>query len=414
MDDTMELDVEHIRKDFPMLGKTMHGKPLVYLDSGATAQKPNAVIDAITNFYRDHYGTVHRAVYALAQHSTEEYQKARKKVQHFLHAEKEEEIIFTRGTTESINLIAYSFGKAFVKPGDEILISAMEHHSNIVPWQLLCEDRGAILKVIPMNEKGELLLEEYKKLLTPRTRLVAITHISNALGTVNPIAQLINMAHTVGAKVLVDGAQSAPHMTLNVQELDVDFFVFSGHKLMGPTGIGVLYGKANLLNQMPPYQGGGDMIETVTFEKTTYHALPLKFEAGTPMIAEVLGLGAAIDYIQSIGLDKIYAWEQELLAYATSELKTVPGLSIIGQAAEKGSLISFVIEGLHPLDIGTFLDLRGIAIRTGHHCAQPVMQFFKIPATARASFAFYNTKDDVDALVSALKHIVKLLKPSSA
>lgn len=404
------LDVQRLRQDFPMLGKTMHGKPLVYLDSAATAQKPVAVIDAITSFYHDHYGTVHRAVYQLALKSTEEYQRTRQKVRAFLNAAKDEEIIFTRGTTESINLVAYSFGKAFVKPGDEILISAMEHHSNIVPWQILCEDRGATLKVIPMNERGELLLEEYAKLLNPRTRLVAVTHVSNSLGTLNPIKQIVSMAHQAGAKVLVDGAQSAPHLKVDVQNLDADFFVFSGHKLMGPTGIGILYGKAELLNQMPPYQGGGDMIETVTFPKTTYNVLPLKFEAGTPMIAEVMGLGAAIDYIQSIGIEAIRNWEHELLDYATAKLEEVPGLKIIGQAAQKGALISFVIEGLHSLDIGTFLDLKGIAIRTGHHCAQPVMNFFHVPATARASFACYNTKEEVDYLAASLHDVVRMLK----
>jgi cysteine desulfurase/selenocysteine lyase len=393
-----------------MLAKTMHGKPLVYFDSAATAQKPNSVIDAITSFYRDHYGTVHRAVYQLAVHSTEEYQKTRQKVRAFLNAAKDEEIIFTRGTTESINMVAYCFGKAFVKPGDEILISAMEHHSNIVPWQILCEDRGATLKVIPMNEKGELSLEEYAKLLNPRTRLVAVTHVSNSLGTLNPIKQIVAMAHQAGAKVLVDGAQSAPHIKINVQDLDVDFFVFSGHKIMGPTGIGILYGKSELLNQMPPYQGGGDMIESVTFEKTTYNVLPFKFEAGTPMIAEVMGLGAAIDYIQSIGIEAIQSWEHELLTYATSQMEQIPGLKMIGQAPEKGALISFTIEGIHPLDIGTFLDLRGVAVRTGHHCAQPVMRFFNVPATARASFAFYNTKEEVDYFVSSLQSIARMLK----
>lgn len=404
------VDLQHLRKDFPMLTKTMHGKPLIYFDSAATAQKPYCVIDAIANFYRDHYGTVHRAVYELAIRSTEDYQKTRQKVRAFLNAAKDEEIIFTRGTTESINLVAYSFGKAFVKPGDEIIISAMEHHSNIVPWQMLCEDRGAILKVIPMNERGELLLDEYAKLLNPRTRLVAVTQVSNSLGTINPIKQIVSMAHQTGAKVLVDGAQSAPHLKIDVQDLDADFLVFSGHKIMGPTGIGILYGKAELLNQMPPYQGGGDMIESVSFSKTTYNVLPFKFEAGTPMIAEVMGLGSAIDYIQTIGIDAIQSWEHELLAYATAQMEQIPGLSIIGQAPEKGALISFIIDGIHPLDIGTFLDLRGIAIRTGHHCAQPVMQFFKVPATARASFACYNTKEEVDLFISALQNIIRMLK----
>lgn len=404
-----QIDVQRLRKDFPMLSKSMRGKPLVYLDSAATAQKPAAVIEAIKSYYQDHYGTVHRAVYQLAIHSTEKYQETRRKVRAFLNASKDEEIIFTRGTTESINLVAYSFGKAFVKPGDEILISAMEHHSNIVPWQILCEDRGAVLKVIPMNEKGELLLEEYAKLLNPRTKLVAITHVSNSLGTINPIKQIVAMAHQAGAKVLVDGAQSAPHLKVDVRDLDADFFVFSGHKMMGPTGIGILYGKSELLNQMPPYQGGGDMIEEVTFSKTTYNTLPLKFEAGTPMIAEVIGLGAAIDYLQGIGLESIQGWEHELLTYATAQLEQIRGLKIIGQASQKGGLISFVIDGMHPLDIGTFLDFKGIAIRTGHHCAQPVMRFFNVPATARASFACYNTKEEVDYLAESLQDVVRKL-----
>lgn len=402
-------DVQKIRKDFPMLEKTMHSKPLVYFDSAATYQKPNAVIDALTNFYREHYSTVHRAIYQIASWSTENYEQARRKVQKFIGAGKTEEIIFTRGATESINLVAYSFGKAFVKPGDEILISAMEHHSNIVPWQLLCEDRGARLKVIPMNERGELLLEEYGKLLNPRTRLVAFTHISNALGTVNPVKEMTAMAHQAGAKVLVDGSQSIAHYATDVRDLDVDFFVFSGHKMMGPTGIGILYGKEELLNAMPPYQGGGDMIETVEFEKTTYNVLPLKFEAGTPMIAEVIALGAAVDYIQSIGLKAIYAWEQELAVYAAAKLQQIPKLRIIGQAKEKGALISFVIDGIHSLDLGGFLDLKGIAVRTGHHCAQPVMRFFNIPSTVRTSFGCYNTKEEVDYFAESLHSIVQKL-----
>lgn len=404
------IELESIRKDFPMLSKSMRGKPLVYFDSAATAQKPSVVIDAITDFYRDHYGTVHRAVYELAIRSTEEYQKTRQKVRQFLNASKNEEIIFTKGTTDAINIVAQSFGKAFVKPGDEILVSALEHHSNIVPWQMLCEDRGAILKVIPINERGELLLEEYANLLNSRTRLVAFNHVSNALGTLNPIKKMIQMAHSVGSVVLVDGAQSAPHLKVDVQDLDVDFFAFSGHKIMGPTGIGILYGKADLLNQMPPCQGGGDMIESVTFEKTIYNSLPLKFEAGTPMIAEVIGLGAAIDYIQAIGLENIHKWEQELLNHATNRLQEVPGLKIIGQAAEKGALIGFVIDGLHALDVGTFLDMKGIAVRTGHHCAQPVMKFFNVSATTRASFACYNTKQEVDYFVDSLLESVNILK----
>lgn len=388
----------------------MHGKPLIYFDSAATAQKPQVVIDAIAQFYQNQYATVHRAVYELAVHSSQEYEAARQKLKRFLNAAQVEEIIFTRGSTESINLVAYSFGKAFVKPGDEILISAMEHHSNIVPWQLLCEDRGATLKVIPINEKGELLLDEYQKLLSSKTRLVAVTHISNSLGTLNPIKEIASMAHRAGAKILVDGAQSAPHIPVDVQNLGVDFYVFSGHKLFGPTGIGVLYGKAELLNQMPPYQGGGDMIECVTFEKTTYNVLPLKFEAGTPLIAEVIGLGAVVDYVTDIGLPAIQQWEHQLLAYATQRMQQVPGLRMIGTADQKGAIISFVIEGMHALDIGTLLDLKGVAIRTGHHCAQPVMNFFGVPAAARVSFAFYNTFEEIDQFIMALQDVVRLLK----
>lgn len=410
MNSAASLNVQEIRKDFPMLGKSMHGKPLVYLDSAATYQKPNVVIEAVVDFYRSHYGTVHRAIYQLASWSTEHYQKTRQKVQSFLNARKVEEIIFTRGATESINMVAYSFGKAFVKPGDEILISAMEHHSNIVPWQIMCEDRGAVLKVIPMNNRGELLLDEYAKLLNPRTRLVALTHVSNAIGTINPVKEMIAMAHEAGARVLVDGSQSVPHLKVDVQDLDADFFAFSGHKVMGPTGVGILYGKEEILEAMPPYQGGGDMIESVTFEKTMYNALPLKFEAGTPMIAEVMGLGAAIDYIQSISLEAIREWEKELLGYATTHLEQIPGLEIIGRAKDKGALISFTVEGIHPLDIGSFLDLKGIAIRTGHHCAQPVMEFFNISSTARASFGCYTTKEEIDYFAESLQEIVHKLK----
>lgn len=409
MNMTTFFDNRKIRKDFPMLAKMMHGKPLIYLDSAATAQKPECVIEAMNTFYREGYGTVHRAVYELATRSTENYQRVREKVCAFLGASKSEEIIFTRGTTESINLVAYSFGKAFIRPGDEILISAMEHHSNIVPWQIMCEDRGAILKVIPFDNRGELIFDEFEKLLSSRTKLVSITHVSNALGTRNPIEKMIKLAHARGAKVLVDGAQSAPHMEINVQQLDADFFVFSGHKLMGPTGIGVLYGKEELLNQMPPYQGGGDMIASVTFEKTTYNELPLKFEAGTPMIAEVIGLGSAIDYLKEIGMQQIERYEQELLSYATKELKKIKGLTIVGEAEDKGAIISFVVDGVHPLDLGTLLDLKGVAIRTGHHCTQPVMSFFGVLATCRASFAFYNTFEEIDLFKVALESSLKLL-----
>lgn len=403
-------DFDRLRDDFPMLKKSMHGKPLIYLDSGATAQKPQAVIDAITNFYTHDYGTVHRAVYELALNATLQYQEARQKIATLLNAEKVEEIIFTRGTTESINMIAYSFGKAFINEGDEILITEMEHHSNIVPWQILCEDRKAILKVVPMNEKGELDMEAYAKLLSNKTKLVAVAHIANSLGTINPIKEIIALAHKVGAKVLIDGAQAAPHMVVDVQDLDADFYVFSGHKFYGPTGIGILYGKASLLDAMPPYQGGGDMIEKVAFDKTTYNVLPMKFEAGTPMIAEVIGLGAAVDYVQKIGLQNIHDYEHGLLLHATEAISSVDGLRIIGTARDKAAIISFDVKGVHPLDIGTMLDLRGVAIRTGHHCAQPVMRHFNVPSTARASFAFYNTKEEVDRFVEALKEVTRMLK----
>lgn len=403
-------DLRLLRNDFPMLDSSMHSNPLLYLDSAATAQKPSCVIEAIHNFYQHKYGTVHRAVYELAAHSTQAYQEIRCKIQAFLNARQAEEIIYTRGTTESINMIASSFGKAFVKAGDEILISEMEHHSNIVPWQFLCEERGAILKVIPINDSGELLMEEYTRLLTPRTKLVAVTYVSNALGTINPVKSIIAQAHACGAKVLVDGAQAAPHMQIDVQDLDADFFVFSGHKVYGPTGIGILYGKKELLEEMPPYQGGGDMIETVTFEKTTYNPLPLKFEAGTPMIAEVMGLGAAIDYLTHVGLSAIQAWEHALLLQATEQMLEVPGLRIIGTAANKGAIISFAIEGIHALDIGTMLDLKGIAVRTGHHCAQPALRHFKVNGTARASFGLYNQPEEIPRFVEALQEIVRMFK----
>jgi len=393
-----------------MLKKSMHGKPLVYFDSAATAQKPQAVIDAIEQFYRDQYGTVHRAVYELSVHATQSYQEIRKKIANFLNAAKPEEIIFTRGTTESINLVAYSFGKAFIHPGDEVIISEMEHHSNIVPWQILCEDRKAQLKVVPMNDKGELILDELSALLSDKTKIVSIAHVANSLGTINPIKKIAAMVHDAGAKLFVDGAQSAPHMSIDVQDLDADFFVFSGHKLYGPTGIGILYGKEALLEEMPPYQGGGDMIEKVTFPKTTYNTLPLKFEAGTPMIAEVIGLGTAVDYVIHIGVEDICRWEHELLNYATEALSQIEGLRIIGTAEKKGAIISFFVDGVHPLDIGTMLDLRGIAIRTGHHCAQPTMQHFNIPATARASFGLYNSKAEIDRFINALHDVVKMLK----
>jgi cysteine desulfurase/selenocysteine lyase len=403
-------DFSLLRDDFPMLKSTMHGKPLIYLDSAATAQKPQIVIDTITDFYQNHYGTVHRAVYELSAFATKNYESTRHKVKALLNAANAEEIIFTRGTTDAINIVAYSFGKAFIQPGDEIIITEMEHHSNIVPWQIMCEERGALLKVVPINERGELKLDVFESLLNKKTKLVALAHVANSTGTINPIEQIINMAHAFNAKVLIDGAQSVPHMPVDVQDLDADFYVFSGHKAYGPTGVGILYGKKTLLDQMPPYQGGGDMIETVTFAKTTYNVLPLKFEAGTPLIAEVLGLGAAIDYITTIGLSSIYAWENELRDYATQQITEIGGLRIIGTATEKCALISFAVDKVHPLDIGTMLDLRGIAVRTGHLCAQPTMQRFSISATTRASFAFYNTKEEIDIFIAALQDIISTLQ----
>jgi len=403
------IDFSKLRHDFPMLKQTMHGHPLVYFDSTATTQKPNSVIDAEANFYREHYGTIHRAVYDLALNATHQYQQVRKRISHFLHANKEEEIIFTKGTTESINLVAYSFGKAFVRPGDEILIGETEHHANIVPWQLMCEERGATIKVIPVDDAGDLDLEAYKKLLTEKTKMVAVAHVVNSIGTVNPLREIIAWAHDAGAKILVDGAQGAPHLPVDVIALDCDFYAFSGHKIYGPTGVGVLYGKEALLEAMPPYQSGGDMIDTVTFEKTTYNVLPFKFEAGTPMIAQVIGLGAAIDYVEGVGLDNINQQETKLLHHATKQLQQIEGVRIIGNAKDKASIISFAVDGVHPLDIGTLLDLRGIAVRTGHHCAQPTLRRFGLTATTRASFALYNTIDEIDYFAETLPQILKKL-----
>ena len=399
-------DVEKIREDFPVLKQTIHGKPLVYFDSAATAQKPFAVIDAIRKFHEVDCANIHRGVHELSQRSTAAYEETRAKAKRFLNAHNKNELIFVRGTTEGINLVTSSWGRRNIKEGDEIIISALEHHSNIVPWQMLCEEKGAKLRVIPMNDRGELILEEYEKLLGPRTRMVAVAHVSNALGTINPVRQIIEMAHRVGSLTLIDGAQAAPHMPVDVQALDSDFYTFSGHKVFGPTGIGILHGKMKLLNAMPPYQGGGDMIRTVTFEKTTYNEVPYKFEAGTPNIAGGIGLGAALDYMTHIGLDKIAAYEHDLLAYGTEALSGIPGLRMIGTARQKASVLSFVIEGIHPHDIGTVLDRMGIAVRTGHHCAQPVMDWFHIPATTRASLAFYNTRSEIESLVEGL-HKVK-------
>jgi cysteine desulfurase / selenocysteine lyase len=398
-------NVEAIRADFPILRQQVHGKPLVYLDNAATAQKPREVISTLTRYYEQENANIHRGVHYLSERATEEYEAARKTIQHFVNAADASEIIFVRGATEGINLVAQTYGRANVGAGDEVLITAMEHHSNIVPWQILCEEKGAKLRVAPINDSGELIWEEFEKLLGPRTKIVAATHVSNALGTINPVWRIVERAHGAGIPVLVDGAQSAPHLEVDVQALDCDFFVFSGHKVYGPTGIGVLYGKSALLNAMPPYQSGGDMISSVTFEKTTYNKLPYKFEAGTPHIAGGIGLGCAIGYLNGLGMRNVEKHEQELLEYATRAVGEIPGLRVIGTAAEKAGVLSFVMEGIHPHDIGTILDQQGIAIRTGHHCAQPVMQRFGIPATARASFALYNTREEVDALADGLRKV---------
>ncbi len=403
-------DVQKYRKDFPILAQKVYGKPLVYLDNAATTQKPQTVIDTISQYYSKENANIHRGIHYLSQQATDAYDDARVAIQKFLNAKESREIIFVRGATEGINLVAQSYGRTFLKSGDEIIITAMEHHSNIVPWQILCGQIGAKLRVAPINDAGELLLGEYEKLLSKKTKFVSFSHISNALGTINPVKQLIRMAHNVGALVLIDGAQSAPHISVDVQDLNCDFFVFSGHKIFGPTGIGVLYGKNELLEKMPPYQGGGDMIGSVTFEKTTYNKLPFKFEAGTPHIAGVIGLGAAIDYVSKIGLGKIAAYEHELLTYATEALSEIKGLRIIGTAMEKASIVSFVLEGVHAHDIGTILDQAGIAIRAGHHCAMPIMERFNVPATARASFAFYNTKEEIDRLVEGIHNVLEVFK----
>jgi len=401
-------DVTTLRKDFPILSTMAHGKPLVYLDNAATTHKPNAVLDIQNIYYREQNANIHRGVHHLSEVATFEYEKARGKVKNFINAADNKEIVFTKGTTDSINLVAQSFGKTFLNAGDEVIISAMEHHSNIVPWQMICEERNVKLRVIPMNDDGELILEEYAKLLSPKTKIVSIVYISNSLGTINPIKQIIELAHRNGSKVLIDGAQAIAHIPVDVAVLDCDFFAFSGHKIFGPTGIGILYGKASLLDQMKPYQGGGDMISSVTFEKTTYNDLPYKFEAGTPNIVGGIGLGAAIDYVNIIGLNAISQYEQELLDYGTDILSQVKGLKLIGTAKSKASILSFVLENAHPHDIGTILDREGIAIRTGHHCTQPVMQRFGIPATARASISFYNTKEELDALVRGIAKVSEI------
>lgn len=405
---TKTFDIQAIRQDFPALHQEVHGKPLVYLDNGATSQKPQVVIDRLSHYYAQENSNIHRGVHYLSQHATDEYEKTRKLTQQVLNAEHEHEIIFTRGTTEGINLVAHSFGHKYLKEGDEVLISAMEHHSNIVPWQLICEAMGAQLKVIPVTDAGELDMEAFHRLLTDKTRIVAVVHISNSLGTINPVEEIITAAHAREIPVLLDAAQSLPHQRVDVQALDVDFLVFSGHKVFAPTGIGVLYGKEKWLNAMPPYMGGGDMIDTVSFEKTTYNALPHKFEAGTPNIAGGIGLAAGIEYVQQIGYDAIAAHEAELLAYATEQLLAVDGLRIIGTAAKKASVISFLVGDVHPYDTGTILDRLGIAVRTGHHCTQPLMRRFGIPGTVRASFAMYNTREEVDQLVAGILRVKKM------
>ena len=406
---TYKLNVEEIRKDFPILHRQVNGKPLIYFDNGATSQKPQYVIDVINRYYQHENSNIHRGIHTLSQEATDAYEKARTTVQQFINAKHNHEVIFTSGTTGSVNLVASSFGKKHIQAGDEIIISTMEHHSNIVPWQMLCEEKKAILKVIPINDKGELLMEEFKKLLSPKTKLVAVTHVSNTLGTINPVKEITKLAKAAGAFVLIDGAQAVPHTKVDVQALDCDFYAFSAHKMFGPTGVGILYGKEAILNELPPYQGGGDMIKTVTFEKTTYNELPHKFEAGTPNIVGGLGLAAAIDYMNKIGITNIEAYEHELLSYATEKIKKIEGVRIIGEAANKASVLSFLVDGTHPSDIGMIIDKLGIAIRTGHHCTEPLMNRFDIPGTARASFAFYNTKEEIDTFILALERALKML-----
>ncbi|HKE90296.1 MAG TPA: cysteine desulfurase [Gemmatimonadales bacterium] len=401
-------DVDEVRRDFPLLQTTARGKPLVYLDNAATSQKPHSVIARTERYYAAENANVHRGVYQLSEHATAAYEDAREKARGFLNAASAREIVFVRGTTEAINLVASSFGHTALQAGDEVLITAMEHHSNIVPWQLICAERGAVLRVAPMNSKGELLMDEFARLLGPRTKLVAVAHVSNSLGTINPVAEIVRLSHAEGAAVLVDGAQAAPHGPVDVRALGVDFYTVSGHKMFGPTGIGLLYGTSARLEALPPYQGGGDMIKTVTFAKTTYAEPPAKFEAGTPNIAGAVGLGAAIDYLRGLDWDAVRAHERDLLSYATGRLGALPEVTLVGTAAHKASVVSFTVRGVHAHDVGTIVDQEGVAIRTGHHCTQPVMDFFGVPATARASFAFYNTRADVDALVSAVQKVTRV------
>jgi cysteine desulfurase/selenocysteine lyase len=408
--DRPPLDVEALRHDFPILARKIHGHPLVYLDNAATTQKPESVIEAVADMYRRSYGNIHRGVHALSVEATDAYDQARDKVRAFVNAAETREIVFVRGTTEAINLVAQTFGRQRVGEGDEVVVTALEHHSNIVPWQLLCDEKKACLKVLPIDRTGEIRVEELERLLTPRSRIVSIAHVSNALGTLVPVRRIVEIAHARGVPVLVDGAQAVPRLAVDVRELGCDFYAFSAHKMYGSTGVGVLYGRAELLDAMPPYQGGGDMISSVTFEKTTWNVLPYKFEAGTPNIAGAIGLGAAIDYLAKIGIENVTAHEQDLLDYATPLLTALPGLNVIGTAREKIGVLSFTLDGIHPHDIGTVLDQEGIAIRTGHHCAQPVMEFFGIPATARASLALYNTRADIDALVEGIRKVQRMFR----
>jgi cysteine desulfurase/selenocysteine lyase len=401
-------DVEKIRKDFPVLSQTVNGKPLIYLDNSASSQVPQIVIDRGSKYLQEEHSNIHRGVHYLSQHATTAYEAAREKIKRFINAREAKECIFVRGTTEGINLVAFSYGRKFISEGDEIIVSQMEHHSNIIPWQQIAEEKGARIRVIPMNERGELVIDEYENLLNERTRIVAVAHVSNSLGTVNPVKEMIATAHKFGVPVMVDAAQSVPHFPVDVQDLDADFFAFSGHKMFGPTGSGILYGKREWQEKMPPYQTGGGMIRTVSFEKTTFAPIPEKFEAGTPAIAAGIGLGAAVDYINSIDFETAAAYEHELLEYATQRLSDIQGVKIIGTAADKASVLSFTIENVHPHDIGTILDQDGIAVRAGHHCAQPVMQFFDVPATARASFAFYNTREEVDKLADAVQKVIEV------
>ena len=404
-------DVERVRKDFPILAQRVHGKPLVYLDNAATTQKPLSVIASEVALYEHSYANIHRGVHFLSVEASEAYAKARVKARDFVHAGNDREIVFVRGTTEGINLVAQTYGRSHVGPGDEVLISALEHHSNIVPWQMLCEEKGGRLVVAPINDRGEIRMDELEKRLSARTKILAVAHVSNALGTLNPVKEIVALAHARGVPVLVDGAQAAPRLRVDMRDLDCDFYTFSGHKMYGPSGVGILYGKEALLEAMPPWQGGGDMIRSVSFEKTTYNLLPYKFEAGTPNIAGGIGLGAAIDYIGALGIDAIEAHENDLLAYATERLTAIPGLRVIGTAARKAAVISFTLEGVHPHDVGTVLDREGVAVRTGHHCAQPVMDFFQVPATSRASFGLYNTRGEVDVLVAGLEKVVEMFRP---